>query len=57
MAEPTIKKWNEREEQMYRETLCKAWKLGSEVLQDPNTKNNPEMVKAITELLKVTITC
>lgn len=57
MVEPTIKKQNEREEQMYRETLCKAWKLCSEVLQDPNTKNNPEMVKAITELLKVTITC
>lgn len=56
MIEPTIKKWNEREEQMYHETLCKAWKFCSEVLQDPNTKNNPEIVKAITELLKVTIT-
>ena len=57
MVEPTIKKWNEREEQMYRETFCKAWKLCSEVLQNPNTKNSTEMVKAITELLKVTITC
>lgn len=57
MVEPTMKEWNEREEQMYHETLCKAWKFCSEVLQDPNTKNNPEMVKAITELLKVTITC